>query len=116
MRKEDKLKSFWNGDSDLQDVAFKLQGLVPMQGPVEDAKKNKALERFRVASNCYYDLYNNGLDNRARQFSALFKVRVGDYRDRRGEMDFAGIEPVVEPIMRRFVLAAAKEQGIEVPA
>ena len=115
------MQSFWNSDSDLQDVADRLAELVPATGAVEQPRKNKALERFRRASNCYYDLYNNGLCNRRREFYRLFKVRVSDfffYRHslygRYRDIDFDGIMPVVEPIMREIVLAAAREQGIEV--
>ena len=51
------MQSFWNNDSDLQDIADQLVLMVPDMGPVEQPRKNKALERFRRASNCYYDLY-----------------------------------------------------------
>lgn len=51
--------TFWDGDSDLQDVADALATLIPPTGAVENPKKNKALEKFRRATNCYYDLYNN---------------------------------------------------------
>lgn len=117
------MKSFWNNDSDLQDVADRLAALVPAMGAVEQPRKNKALERFRRASNCYYDLYNNGLCNRGPEFRRIFKVRVSDFytyryshslRGRYRDIDFDRIMPVVEPIMREIVIIAASEQGIEV--
>ena len=110
------MQSFWNNNSDMQDLADELSSLVPAMGPVPDPRKNKALERFRRASNCYYDLYNNGLDNRRQEFYRLFKIRVSDfykYSFRRRDIDFDKIMPVVEPVMRQFVLDAAAEQGIE---
>lgn len=110
------MQSFWNNNSDMQDLADELSSLVPAMGPVPDPRKNKALERFRRASNCYYDLYNNGLDNRRQEFYRLFKIRVSDfykYSLRRRDIDFDKIMPVVEPVMRQFVLDAAAEQGIE---
>jgi hypothetical protein len=114
------MQSFWNNDSDLQDIADQLVLMVPDMGPVEQPRKNKALERFRRASNCYYDLYNNGLCNRGPEFRRLFKVRVSDFykysyglRGRYRDIDFDRIMPVVEPIMRNIVMAAAREQGIE---
>lgn len=110
------IQSFWNNDSDMQDLADELSSLVPAMGPVPDPRKNKALERFRRASNCYYDLYNNGLCNRRQEFYRLFKIRVSDfykYSLRRRDIDFDRIMPVVEPVMRQFVLDAAAEQGIE---
>ena len=110
------MQSFWNNNSDMQDLADELSSLVPAMGPVPDPRKNKALERFRRASNCYYDLYNNGLCNRRQEFYRLFKIRVSDFYNRWGrgrEIDFDKIMPVVEPVMRQFVLDAAAEQGIE---
>lgn len=110
------MQSFWNSNSDIQHVADELSDLVPAMGSVPEPRKNKALERFRRATNCYYDLYNNGLDNRRQEFYRLFKVRVSDFYipwKRGREIDFDRIMPVVEPIMRSFVLAAAAEQGIE---
>ena len=110
------MQSFWNNDSDLMGVAEDLLALLPARGAAPEPRKNKALERFRRATNCYYDLYNNGLCNRRQEFYRLFKVRVSDFKfcNKCGEIDFDRIMPVVEPIMRSFVLAAAAEQGIEV--
>ena len=110
------MQSFWNNNSDMQDLADELSSLVPAMGPVPDPRKNKALERFRRASNCYYDLYNNGLCNRRQEFYRLFKIRVSDFYNpwmRGREIDFDRIMPVVEPVMRQFVIEAAAEQGIE---
>lgn len=109
------MQSFWNNNSDMQDVADEISSLVPAMGPVPDPRKNKALERFRRASNCYYDLYNNGLDNRRQEFYRLFKIRVSDFykRGRRRDIDFDRIMPIVELVMRQFVLDAAAEQGIK---
>lgn len=117
------MKSFWNNDSDLQNIADRLAELVPAMGAVEQPRKNKALERFRRASNCYYDLYNNGLCNRRQEFYRIFKVRVSNFykyryshslRGRYRDIDFDRIMPVVEPIMREIVMIAASEQGIEI--
>lgn len=107
------MQSFWNGNSDLQNLADELADMVPATGKVENPRSNPALERFRRATNCYYDLYNNGLINRGPEFRRLFKIRVSDFYVRgRRDIDFDSIMPVVEPIMRQFVLDAAKEQGV----
>ena len=69
------MSKYWNEQGTYQTIAEALQGLVPAIGEVPEGKTtNKALERFRRAQNCYYDLYNNGLGNRAREFSTLFKI------------------------------------------
>ena len=67
------MAKYWNEEGFHQTIAEALQGLIPVIGEVPEGKTtNKALERFRRAQNCYYDLYNNGLINRAREFSTLF--------------------------------------------
>lgn len=53
--------TYWNWDGVLQHFVDHLQQLIPDSGPVAKAyTKNKALERFRKASNLYYRLYNDG--------------------------------------------------------
>jgi len=76
-------KTYWNHNGKFQHLSKQLEKLIPDEGEVEKPYKNKALERFRKASNCYYDLYNNGLFNHARSFSRIFKVAssyYGSYR------------------------------------
>ena len=69
------MAKYWNEQGTYQIIAEALQGLIPAIGEVPEGKTtNKALERFRRAQNCYYDLYNNGLCNRAREFSTLFRI------------------------------------------
>lgn len=104
---------YWSSKGKYQVAIEQLQKLIPEEGSVPSARgKNAKLEQFRKAVNCYYDLYNNGLYNRAREFSFVFfpatKHRLGggwytDYLYTR-----------VEELMDKFILAAAKEQGIEV--
>lgn len=110
------MKTFWNNNSPKQHMAEMLHTLVPLMGPVPDARNNKALERYRRAGACYYDLYNNGLCNRAREFSRVFGVRVGDYIEKRGrnggitEYDIDALGRAVEPIMELIVQQAYIEQ------
>lgn len=69
------MATYWEEKGTYQTEAEELQALLPYSGEVEKGKTtNKALERFRKAQNCYYDLYNNGLCNRAREFSTVFRI------------------------------------------
>jgi hypothetical protein len=69
------MATYWEEKGTYQTQAEELQALLPYSGEVEKGKTtNKALERFRKAQNCYYDLYNNGLCNRAREFSTVFRI------------------------------------------
>lgn len=52
--------TYWNNRGKYQSVLEKLQALIPDQGSVRNPVKNKALERFRRASNSYYRMYNDG--------------------------------------------------------
>jgi hypothetical protein len=100
-------KIYWNGTGRYQEQADLLETLIPASGPVYDAEgANKHLETFRCAVNCYYDLYNNGLFNRAREFKALFKMSGTS----------ASADPErIEDKMSQFILAAMQEQFSEEP-
>lgn len=106
------IESFWNLTSPLQPIAKALEQLIPVEGSVAEPRKNKALEKFRVASNCYHDLYNNGLYNRAAQFARVFGIRSSDYAKRwegRGEFREA-LYAETEKAMEAITIAAAAEQ------
>ena len=104
--------TYWNHNGRYEVAYQLLWQQVPISGSVENPRRNPRLERFRKACNCYYDLYNNGLCNRAGQFAKIFGVassRYGSYAD--------GFVPQlyhnVEQRMDEIVAAAAAEQGIE---
>ena len=94
-------------------AAEKLLALIPDEGAVKNPRKNVKLEKFRKAVNCYYDLYNNGLCNRARQFSALFNITPSIYRLEKRYRYSPLLYILVETKMDDIIEAAAIEQGIE---
>lgn len=105
--------TYWYSNGKYEATAAKLQALLPHSGEVT-GDNNKALEKFRQAVNCYYDLYNNGLWNRKAEFRSLFKITSSKYAKRQFgniSIDFDAISEVVEPVMDQFVLAAGIEQG-----
>lgn len=111
--------TYWESKGTYQTVAKKLQQLIPFEGTVKNPRKNRALEKMRKASNCYYDLYNNGLCNRAREFTAVFGFSSKPYQvyGRRGSL-IRGYFTLplyerVEEKMDEIIVAAALEQGIE---
>lgn len=104
-----------------QHLADKINALdiFPAQGEVEDKKNNPALEKFRKAQNVVYDIFNNGLGNKAAQcFGALgirkrdmpFEMWANGRCIQRARWDY--IEEMVEEAFTPIVIAAAKEQGI----
>ena len=105
-------KSSWAINPGFKKLHGKLDELVPFSGRVESPmSKNKALEKFRVASNLVYDLFNNGLGNRRSHFQGFF----GWAPHTRGGMtnsQFEEAERKLEPVMTRIIIEAAKEQGI----
>ena len=104
--------TYWNHNGKYQELSDKLQALIPNSGEVENPRKNKALERFRKASNCYYDLYNNGLCNRTQEFRQVFKVASSHYYSGQyGRFD-QELYRIVESATDNIILAAAKEQNI----
>ena len=82
-------------------------------GTVENPGSNPKLERFRQASNAYYDLFNNGGCNLRKEIKGFFGMRV--YRmSRSAVFNAEGITARTEPKMAEYVRTAAKEQGIPI--
>jgi len=90
--------NYWYGNGTYQKLDEELEMLLPIEGSVKNPKKNKCLENYRKANNAYYDLYNNGGDNRKYHVKKFF-----------GENPhFAETEPVMD----KLILDAAYEQGL----
>ncbi len=117
--------TYWNQKGKYPLANKALHKLIPSQGEVPNHKQNPALEKLRVASNCYYDLYNNGLGNRAAEFREVFgfcaaAVALGedgavcDHEPDEGGVDEFSQELVdrTESTMDKIIEQAAKEQGI----
>ena len=113
--------TYWEHRGRHQWMVDALNALVPPSGSVPNKSRNRALETSRIASNAYYDLYNNGLWNRARSFSRVFGLRVNEYMVRYVTRNGRPVRPahpsnqmyrVTEQRMDDIVYAAAKEQGI----
>jgi hypothetical protein len=109
----DTKNTYWSNTGKFNDLATQLQTLIPVEGSIKGSK-NAALERFRKAQNSYYDLYNNGLMNRARTFSSVFNIRVTEFKHRT-RYGFAYAQPMYvlcERRMDEIILMAAEEQGL----
>lgn len=109
------MATYWEEKGTYQTQAEELQALLPTFGEVDKGKTiNKALERFRRAQNCYYDLYNNGLCNRAREFSTLFRIpgvsREIKQNYRTNFLVSSMTEGAIENKMDGFILDAYREQ------
>ena len=102
--------TYWNSNGKYQAVAMKLLDLIPSSGEVEQPRKNKALEKLRKGINCYYDLYNNGLCNRASEFYHVYKIPSSHYRIGRSFDD--NLYEEVEAKMDVLIENAAIEQGL----
>lgn len=105
--------TYWNNNGKYNAVADLLRNRIPDIGSVENPRKNPALEKFRKASNAYYDLYNNGMGNRNALFRSVFKLSPSHYGSIRDGYN-ALLYKLVEERMDVIVLDAAKEQGLYV--
>lgn len=104
------LATYWNSKGKYQVVCDLLGEMVPDSGPVTGSK-NRALEKYRKACNCYYDLYNNGLINRATSFAKVFKIPASQYRIPGTYGRFGHYLYVqTEDVMNDIIVAAALEQ------
>lgn len=107
--------TYWNSKGTHQNLVDELNKLIPVMGEIKGSK-NKALERFRKASNAYYDIFNNGGGNRGRSIGKFFDgvmFYLGHYRRCNfGNPNWKRIHAITEPKMDEIILAAAKEQNI----
>lgn len=106
--------TYWAKEGKHQDVIQKLHDLVPRKGSVEKPRKNRWLEKFRKATNCYYDLYNNGLCNRANEFRKVFGIASSKFRYKVGyHYTFSqDIVKETEDSYNIIIENALKEQGL----
>ena len=114
--------------NELKPTADALYELIPAQGSVDFPRsKNKKLERFRVVSNIAYDVFNNGLGNRANQYTRVMNRDADTYvtgpQLRRLILEgcrwdsfktWKRVDEIVAPIVRTAIIEAAEEQGIPV--
>jgi hypothetical protein len=104
---------YWVSNGKHEALAATLREMIPASGSVLRPRKNKALEKFRKACNCYYDLYNNGLINRAREFAGVFGIASSQYKYTIRYPTFdSRLYTRVEAKMDEIVLDAALEQGL----
>lgn len=108
--------SYWDHTGKFQTLADKLNELVPVSGAVSNPRgANRRLEKFRVASNAYYDIFNNGGMNRAGLIRRIFNLGSREYcKHTRYGSHFRWERALAktEPTMDRIILAAAVEQGL----
>lgn len=111
-------KTYWGGNGNHQNLADELNKLVPREGAIS-GKGNRKLEKFRKASNAYYDIFNNGGGNRPALIRSIFGIAMSHYRRSNWHngrqyytIDFESIEQRIEPIIDWIILEAAEEQGL----
>jgi hypothetical protein len=103
--------TYWGNQGKYQNATDKLQKLIPTSGSVERPRKNRWLEKFRKAVNCYYDLYNNGLCNRANEFRLVFGIASSKYFN--GWNFSQELVELTETALNEIIEKACKEQGID---
>ena len=83
---------------------------VPAMGEIK-GNNNKKLEKFRRASNVIYDIFNNGLMNRARELRVL-KLKVDDLSlpNSYCEPNWDYNEEIVWEAFRPIIIEAVTEQ------
>ena len=92
-----------------QKLSADLFQLLPKQGKCEQSRStNKHLERFRIMNNLMYDLNNNGLYNRRKQFRSFFGVMpICCYCN---NQDFRKADEIMSDILNDIILKAVVEQ------
>jgi len=108
--------TFWEGNHRLEALRERVSELVPTMGAVEDTNSPK-LERLRLVTNAYWDLFNNGGWNPGRKTSYYFPGAMTAFhgainKNLDQEASMAATYAITEPIMSKAVFAAALEQGL----
>jgi len=98
--------TYWNEKGKYQQEYDRLVSLIPAEGTVANPGQNPALEKLRKASNCYYDLFNNGLCNRASEFRKVFGF-AGTWITKDGFPYYAPLEDKLDEL----ILNASREQA-----
>lgn len=114
--------TYWNSKGRFQDKITALQALIPDTGVVKSPYKNKALERFRKASNAYYRLYNDGDFGvgPAKMFRVEYPSQYKEYyfySDYRGKLVRSSrwsqkLYDAIEPVMDEIIYMALVEQNL----
>ena len=108
-------KTYWNCEGKFEVLNKKLEELIPTSGSVEQPRKNRKLEKFRKASNSYYDYYNNGLCNSRSEFRNVFGFSAPYHRNWSMCDDLMTEQCAVdrlEDMMNEIILEAGIEQGL----
>lgn len=106
--------SYRYNEGQYQSLANKLLKKIPKIGSVENPDRNKNLENFRVAFNCYLDLHYNRLFNRGKEFWETFNIKAATYKLNYPPFFQAIIYCLAEAMLDRFIISAALEQGYEI--
>ena len=110
--------SYWCSNGRFQTTGDALRDMIPNSGTC--AKEQPKLDALRKACNCYHDLFNNGLGNRAREFRSVFgfspRKLYSGHNAGLHEIDFDDNEMNLRLnlAMDRFILDAALENGVKV--
>ena len=104
-------KTYWNGRGTHSALANELEKLIPIEGQVENPRKNPKLEKFRKARNTYVEIFNNGCINTTRG-AALLGMNGRDLRAWCRGRNWGQIHEHTEPAMDQIILDAAEEQGL----
>jgi hypothetical protein len=103
--------SYWCDRGRLKTLADKLHERIPQSGEIPAFPK---LDKYRVACNCYHDLFNNGLCNRAAEFRGVFGFSPRRQYPKGSSIDFQNEEmnARLNAIFDLIVTEAAIEQGL----
>ena len=106
-------QTYWDGNGRFQEMVEKLNTLIPAKGSVYKPRSlNRYLERFRKASNAYYDLFNNGGLNQSTAIRNYFDFNIGALNRIAGNYKWEFAHQHTEPAMDRYIIDAAVEQGL----
>lgn len=108
--------TYWNKKGKYVRESDILWDLIPISGSVASPRgANKNLEKYRKACKVYYDLFNNGLGNRASAWSPIFGFPARVVKDHLKYYGFSSwdshpLSNKIEEVMDKVIEDAWEEQ------
>lgn len=115
-QKGDKKMSLREKISDIEYITDQLDDLIPYCGACEFPRsKNKALDKYRRATNAIHDFFYNDLRRHRVGFVRIFgdAPYVDSYKYF-SSVSWRQWEEMIEPKFRQIIMDAAEEQGIRI--
>ena len=102
--------TYWKHNGKYHTLALALHKMLPVEGQIVDREKYPLLERFRIASNIYYDFHSNKLAYMRKEFRQIFSMNPDNLRKLPNSTKYIpAVYSYIEATMDLIIVDAAHE-------